>query len=86
MRSWSACRRATRVGAWWRWKLRLLGKAVLGTDIDGLRDAVRHDETGVLVPPDDVGALAAGMQALIAGRRDGGGPWGRRVEDVGRAV
>ena len=42
------------------------GKAVLGTDIDGLRDAVRHDETGVLVPPDDVGALAAGMRALIA--------------------
>ncbi|MDE2812145.1 MAG: glycosyltransferase family 4 protein [Gemmatimonadota bacterium] len=42
------------------------GKAVLGTDIDGLRDAVRHDETGVLVPPDDVGALADGMRALIA--------------------
>ena len=42
------------------------GKAVLGTNIDGLRDAVRHDDTGVLVPPDDVGALAAGMRALIA--------------------
>ena len=42
------------------------GKAVLGTDIDGLRDAVRHDETGVLVPSEDVGALAAGMRALIA--------------------
>ena len=42
------------------------GKAVLGTDIDGLRDAVRHDETGVLVPPEDVGALADGMRALIA--------------------
>ena len=42
------------------------GKAVLGTDIDGLRDAVRHDETGVLVPPDDVGALADGMRAMIA--------------------
>ena len=42
------------------------GKAVLGTNIDGLRDAVRHDETGVLVPPDDVGALAAGMRALVA--------------------
>ncbi len=41
------------------------GKAVLGTNIDGLRDAVRHDETGVLVPPGDVGALAAGMRALI---------------------
>ena len=41
------------------------GKAVLGTNIDGLRDAVRHDETGVLVPPEDVRALAAGMRALI---------------------
>ena len=41
------------------------GKAVLGTDIDGLRDAVRHDETGVLVPSEDVGALAEGMRALI---------------------
>ena len=42
-----------------------VGKAVLGTDIDGLRDAVRHDETGVLVTPEDVGALAEGMRALI---------------------
>lgn len=42
------------------------GKAVLGTDIDGLRDAVRHDETGVLVPPEDVNALAKGMRLLIA--------------------
>ena len=42
------------------------GKAVLGTDIEGLRDAVRHDETGVLVPPGDVDALAAGMWSLIA--------------------
>ena len=42
------------------------GKAVLGTNIDGLRDAVRHDETGVLVPAEDVHALAAGMRALIA--------------------
>ena len=61
------------------------GKAVLGTNIDGLRDAVRHDETGVLVPAEDVGALAAGMRALIADeprRRalGGSGP------GVGRAV
>ena len=33
------------------------GKAVLGTDIDGLRDAVCHDETGVLVPPDKMWGL-----------------------------
>ena len=61
------------------------GKAVLGTDIDGLRDAVRHDETGVLVPPDDVGALAAGMRALIVddARRRASGCGGA---GVGRAV
>ena len=55
------------------------GKAVLGTDIDGLRDAVRHDETGVLVPPEDVGALADGMRALIAddARRQALGAAGR---------
>ena len=39
----------------------------------------RHDETGVLVPPDDVGALADGMRALIADELKaeifgGGGP------------
>ena len=78
------------------------GKAVLGTDIDGLRDAVRHDETGVLVPPGDVGALADGMRALIvddARRRDLGAAgrvwagrfgWERLAEDLegvyGRAV
>ena len=62
------------------------GKAVLGTDIDGLRDAVRHDETGVLVPPEDVGALADGMRALIAddvrrralGQRRAGFSWAGR--------
>lgn len=55
------------------------GKAVLGTDIDGLRDAVRHDETGVLVPPEDVGALAEGMRALIADE-----PRRRRLGAAGR--
>ncbi len=70
------------------------GKAVLGTDIDGLRDAVRHDETGVLVPPEDVGALADGMRALIvdeakrcrlgaAGRAWAGRfSWDRLAEDL----
>ena len=57
-----------------------VGKAALGTDIDGLRDAVRHDETGVLVPPEDVGALAEGMRALIADE-----PRRRRLGAAGRA-
>ena len=55
------------------------GKAVLGTDIDGLRDAVRHDETGVLVPPEDVGALAEGMRALIADDSEAASVWVRRA-------
>ena len=61
------------------------GKAVLGTDIDGLRDAVRHDETGVLVPPEDVGALAEGMRALIADDSKAAG-FGCGGSGVGRAV
>ena len=36
------------------------GKAVLGTNIDGLRDAVRHDETGVLVPSERCGCFGGG--------------------------
>lgn len=40
------------------------GKAVVGTDIPGLADAVRDGETGLLVPPEDVGALAAAMWRL----------------------
>ena len=43
-----------------------VGKAVLGTDISGLRDAVRDGETGLLVPAGDVVALAEGMRSLLA--------------------
>ena len=41
---------------------------------------MRHDETGVLVPPEDVGALADGMRALIADDSKR-----RRLGSVGRA-
>ena len=41
------------------------GKAVLGTRIDGLRDAVREGETGVLVESGDVAALETGMRLLL---------------------
>ncbi len=42
------------------------GKAVLGTQIKGLQDAVRHDETGLLVEPGSPEALAQGMRQLLA--------------------
>ncbi len=41
------------------------GKAVVGTSIPGLIDAVRHGETGLLVPPEDEVALANTMDNLL---------------------
>jgi glycosyltransferase involved in cell wall biosynthesis len=41
------------------------GKAVVASDIGGLRDTVRDGETGVLVAPGDRQALAAAMRRLI---------------------
>jgi glycosyltransferase involved in cell wall biosynthesis len=37
----------------------------IGTDITGLKDAIQHDETGVLVKPKDVTALIVQMEKLI---------------------
>lgn len=42
------------------------GRPVVAGDVGGLRDLVRHEETGLLVPPGDVGALRAAMQRLLA--------------------
>lgn len=42
------------------------GKPIVASDIGGLRDIVRDGETGLLVPPDDRPALAAGLSRLIA--------------------
>lgn len=41
------------------------GKAVLGTDVPGLNEAVVDGETGLLVPPNDIRALTRGMRRLI---------------------
>ena len=41
------------------------GKPIVATAMGGLRDIVRDGETGLLVAPEDKGALAAGMQRLI---------------------
>ena len=55
------------------------GKAVLGTDIEGLRDAVQQGETGILVSAEDAQLLAEGMQTLLRDeeRRRELGRWGR---------
>jgi glycosyltransferase involved in cell wall biosynthesis len=41
------------------------GKAVIAANIGGMVDQVIHNETGLLVPPDDVDMLAAALQQLI---------------------
>ena len=40
-------------------------KAVIGTDIPGLADAIRADETGLLVPSENPQALASAMNRLL---------------------
>jgi glycogen(starch) synthase len=62
------------------------GKAVVGTRIDGLRDAVRDGETGLLVESGNVLELATGMRRLLddselrksCGKR--GREWARRFD------
>jgi glycosyltransferase involved in cell wall biosynthesis len=40
-------------------------KATLGTDIMGLRDSIKNNETGILVPPENSEALAGAIQQLL---------------------
>jgi glycosyltransferase involved in cell wall biosynthesis len=40
------------------------GRAMIATDVPGSREIAIEDETGLLVPPDDVDALADAMQRL----------------------
>jgi glycosyltransferase involved in cell wall biosynthesis len=40
------------------------GTPAVASDSPGLRDSVRHEETGLLVPPDDPAALARALQRL----------------------
>ncbi len=39
--------------------------AVVATDVGGIHEAVVSGETGLLVPPDDADALAAGIRRLV---------------------
>jgi glycosyltransferase involved in cell wall biosynthesis len=60
------------------------GVPVVASDSPGLRDAVRHEETGLLVPHGDLEALTAALSRLLADaplrRRLGeaGVPWARQ--------
>src|SRR5207237_9487832 len=42
------------------------GRPLIAADVPGCREAVRPGETGLLVPPHDVEALAAAIAALAA--------------------
>lgn len=56
------------------------GLAVVATDVPGHRDLVVHDETGLLVPPEEPAALAEAIRSLLADpeRRRRMGEAGRR--------
>jgi PEP-CTERM/exosortase A-associated glycosyltransferase len=43
-----------------------MGRAVVASDLSGLREIVRHGETGLLVPPDDADGLATALARLAA--------------------
>ncbi|HEY8920840.1 MAG TPA: glycosyltransferase family 4 protein [Chitinophaga sp.] len=42
-----------------------MGKAVIATDVDGTREAVTHEQNGLLVPPANPEALTAAMVRLL---------------------
>jgi glycosyltransferase involved in cell wall biosynthesis len=41
------------------------GKAIVSTSVDGCREVLEDGVTGVLVPPGDAGALAAGLERVL---------------------
>lgn len=45
-----------------------MAKAVIASDVDGTREAVEHEVTGLLVPPKDETALVAAIERLIHDR------------------
>ncbi len=55
-------------------------KAAVATDVGGVRSVVLHEETGLIVPPGDAGAVASALERLLAdpGRARGMGAAGRR--------
>lgn len=54
------------------------GRAVVASEVGGLREVVADRQTGRLVPPEDVGALAGALTDLL-NDRDGAGAMGERA-------
>jgi glycosyltransferase involved in cell wall biosynthesis len=57
-----------------------LGRTFVAGDAGGLRDLVVQEETGLLVPPGEVGALREALRRLLADRE-----LRRRFGEAGRA-
>ena len=57
------------------------GRAIVATDMPGCREVVRAGETGLLVPPHDIGTLADALAALVRdpARRQAMGRSGRAL-------
>ena len=59
----------------------LMERPTVGTRVGGIPESVRHEETGLLVPPADPAALAAAIERLLANREEG-----RRFGTAGRKL
>jgi glycosyltransferase involved in cell wall biosynthesis len=59
------------------------GKPVIATNVGGVPELVLHDQTGLLLPPDNADAMAAAIAALVrdADLRGRFGEAGRRRAD-----
>ena len=56
------------------------GKPVVASAVGGLREVVIHEETGLLVPPEDPAALAAALKSLLSAPERA-----RKMGEAGRA-
>ena len=59
----------------------LMERPTVATRVGGMPEAVRHEETGLLVPPADAPALAAAIERLLGDRTEA-----RRLAAAGRAL
>ncbi len=59
----------------------LMERPTVATRVGGMSEAVRHEETGILVPPADAPALAAAIERLLADRSKA-----QRLARAGRAL